>query len=83
MEDVDKKMVVSHIVEHIFLSDVMVILNGFIVKLNEWITYERGYYETTGYHLTTPPILFDLRHAQMHLTGSICAALKEPKQDVG
>ena len=82
MDEADKKMVVAHIVEDIFIPEVVVVLHGFIAKFKEQVVFEHEYHKVTGYHLATPPVFLDLRHAEMHLTDSLATVFKE-KQNVG
>ncbi len=84
MTDEDKKMVVMHVVEKVFIPDVLIVLHGFIAQLKHQIIYQHEYKQAFGFQIAQPVIPLDLRDAQEHLAESIAVALADypPKNAV-
>lgn len=77
MLDSDKKMLVMHIVEKVFLPDVLVILSSVIGAVTDQAIYKHEYKKATGFDIGMPQIKLDLREAQTRLADAIATATKE------
>ena len=82
MPEADTKLVVMHIVEKVFIPDLMVVVHGFMHKAIEQTEVKKEWLREVGFAPAMPPVVLDLRDAQEHLASSIATALKErePKQ---
>ncbi len=79
MEDQDRILLIATIVEKVFIPDVMVQLNGFVVSLKNQIINTHEYKQITGYDVVQAPVTLDLRTAQTRLVESLAIALRETK----
>lgn len=83
MTDSDKRMVVTQVVDRIFLPEVLVVVQGFIAKLKEQVIYQHEYKKDFGFNIGLPPVILDIRAAEEHLIECLIVALKdetEPQQ---
>ncbi len=77
MLDVDKQMVIKHIVEKVFIPDVMVQLQPFIAQMVKQSIESYEWYKEVGFAPAHQPINLDLRNAQDKLAQAIVIATKE------
>lgn len=77
ISDEDKRMLVMHIVEKVFIPDVMIVLHGFVAQMSREILAKKEWMDAVGFAPFHEPIPLDLRVAQQHLADSIVTALKE------
>lgn len=70
-------MLIMHIVEKVFIPEVLIVLNNFTQKVGEQAVYKHEYKEVTGFYPALPPVELDLQTAQIKLADSIAIALKE------
>lgn len=77
MLEADKKMIVAHIVDKVFVPDLMVALLSFGQQVQKQAIEQHEWEKEFGFSPAMPPISLDIRAAQDRLSSAIVIATRE------
>lgn len=77
MLDSDKKMLVNHVVEQVFIPELMVLIKGAILTAKQQAVFQHEYKKATSYDINLPPFVIDFRAAQDKLAQAIVIVTKD------